>query len=175
MHILIKTITGKSCALDIAQSSSTDSLYSKVEELTGIPADEQKLISSQGKRLESGKCLIDYELSEESTLYLVIALDGGAKGKKKKKDVKKGKKKHKKKKVKLAILKYFKVEGSKVVLLRQPCKVCPAGTFVADHKDRLYCGRCHSAYMKVADTGKKGGAPADKGGKGQPAAKGKGK
>jgi small subunit ribosomal protein S27Ae len=174
MHILVKTVTGKTCALNVLPNASISMINEQVQMVMGVPVEEQKLISSQGKRLESGKMLIDYEISEESTVYLVINLDGGAKGKKKKKDVKKGKKKHKKKKVKLAILKYFKVEGTKVVLLRQPCKVCPAGTFVADHKDRLYCGRCHSAYMKVADTGKKGGAPADKG-KGQPAAKGKGK
>jgi small subunit ribosomal protein S27Ae len=174
MHIFIKTLSGRTNEIQVENNSSVNSLKSQIETVVGVPCDEQKLISQNGKKLENGKCLIDYEVSDNSYIYLVVALEGGAKGKKKKKDVKKGKKKHKKKKVKLAILKYFKVEGTKVVLLRQPCKVCPAGTFVADHKDRLYCGRCHSAYMKVADTGKKG-APADKGGKAQPAAKGKGK
>jgi small subunit ribosomal protein S27Ae len=104
-------------------------------------------------------------------MYLVVELEGGAKGKKKKKDVKKGKKKHKKRKVKLAILKYYKVEDGKIVRLRQLCKYCPPGTFIAEHPDRLYCGRCHTAYMKVGEA-KKGGA-AEKGGKQAAKAKGK--
>lgn len=120
----------------------------------GVPSDEQKLICN-GKKLEAGKMVIDYEITDNSNVYLVVELEGGAKGKKKKKDVKKGKKKHKKKKVKLAILKYYRVEGGKVVRLRQMCKVCPPGTFLAEHPDRLYCGRCHTSYVKVADTGKK--------------------
>ena len=108
------------------------------------------------------------KIEENSTLALVVALEGGAKGKKKKKDTKKGKNKHHKKKVKLAVLNYYKVEDDKVVRLKQMCKVCPPGTFIAEHEDRLYCGRCHTVYTKVND------APA-KGGKGDKKAKGKGK
>jgi small subunit ribosomal protein S27Ae len=145
----------------------------QIESVMGVPSLEQKLIFN-GKRLESGKSLFDYEISENSNIYLVIDLEGGAKGKKKKKDTKKGKKKHKKRKVKLAILKYYKVEGDKVVRLRQMCKVCPAGTFLAEHADRLHCGRCNTGYVKVGgDTGKKGGAGA--GAKEQAAAKKGGK
>ena len=44
------------------------------------------------------------------------------------------------------------------------CKVCPAGTFIAEHPDRLYCGRCHTAYTKTVDA-KKGGKADAKGGK----------
>jgi len=133
----------------------------------GVPSDEQKLIFN-GKKLQSGKFVLDYEITDYSNLYMIVELEGGAKGKKKKKDVKKGKKPHKKKKVKLAILKYYRVEDGKVTRLRQMCKVCPPGTFIAEHADRLYCGRCHTAYLKVADTKKAGGkseAPKGKGGK----------
>ncbi len=86
------------------------------------------------------------------------------KEKKKKKEVKKTKKKHVHKKVKLAILKYYKVEGDKVIRLKQMCKVCPPGTFLAEHADRLYCGRCRTAYTKVVDNKGKGGK-GEKGGK----------
>ena len=128
----------------------------------GIPSEEQKLLLN-GKLLTA-----ESKIEENSTLALVVALEGGAKGKKKKKDTKKGKKKHHKKKVKLAVLNYYKVEDDKVVRLKQMCKVCPPGTFIAEHEDRLYCGRCHTVYTKVND------APA-KGGKGDKKAKGKGK
>jgi small subunit ribosomal protein S27Ae len=154
MHILIQTLTGRTCNLNV-EANSVDSLYSQVELTMGVPKEEQKLIFN-GKRLVSGKSLSDYMIEDEANVYLVVGLDGG-KGKKKKKDMKKGsKKKHKKRKVKLAILKYYKVEGDKVVRTRQMCKVCPPGTFLAEHSDRLYCGRCHTSYGKLAD--KKGGA-----------------
>jgi small subunit ribosomal protein S27Ae len=168
MHIFVKTLTGRTCSVNIENNKLVEEVQSQLESLMGVPSEEQKLIYN-GKRLESGKFLIDYEIEENSNVFLVVDLEGGAKGKKKKKDVKKGKKSHKKRKVKLAILKYYKVEDGKVVRLRQMCKVCAPGTFIAEHSDRLYCGRCHTAYTKVADT-KKGGADKQK-----VAAKGKGK
>jgi small subunit ribosomal protein S27Ae len=161
MYILVKTLTGKTCSLNFEKTASIDNVYSQVERAMGVPTEEQNLIFN-GKSLESGKFLLDYQMGEEENVYLVISLDGGAKGKKKKKDVKKGKKSHKKRKVKLAILKYYRVEDGKVIRLKQMCKVCPAGTFIAEHADRLYCGRCHAGYAKIAD--KKGGkADAGKG------------
>ena len=163
MHIHIKTLTGKTCSLNVEQTSSIDSLYTQVERMMGVPSEEQNLIFN-GKSLKNGKLISDYQMGEEENIYLVISLDGGAKGKKKKKDVKKTKKSHKKRKVKLAILKYYRVEDGKVIRLKQMCKVCPAGTFIAEHADRLYCGRCHAGYAKIAE--KKGGkADAGKGGK----------
>ena len=68
-------------------------------------------------------------------------------------------------------MKYYKVEGDKVVRLKQMCKVCPPGTFIAEHADRLYCGRCKVAYTKVADKAEKKG----KGGGEKAAKKEKGK
>ena len=82
---------------------------------------------------------------------LIISLEGGAKGKKKKAATKKVKKKHVHKKEKLRILKCYKVDGEKVVRLRRMCEVCPPGTFLAEHADRLYCGRCRSTYTKLVD------------------------
>ena len=158
MHILVQSITGASCEITDAQTLSE--IQSQIESQMGIPSEEQKLLLN-GKLLTS-----ESKIEDNSTISLVVALEGGAKGKKKKKDTKKGKKKHHKKKVKLAVLNYYKVEDDKVVRLKQMCKVCPPGTFIAEHEDRLYCGRCHTVYTKVND------APA-KGGKGDKKAKGK--
>ncbi len=77
-----------------------------------------------------------------------------AKGKKKKQAQKKSKKKHVHKKVNLRILNCYKVDGEKVVRLRRMCEVCPPGTFLAEHDDRLYCGRCRSTYAKLVDKAK---------------------
>ena len=160
MYILVPSITFACC--EITNANTLSQIQSQIESQMGVPSSEQKLLLN-GKLLTS-----ESPIEDNSTISLVVALEGGAKGKKKKKDTKKGKKKHHKKKVKLAVLNYYKVEDDKVVRLKQMCKVCPPGTFIAEHEDRLYCGRCHTVYTKVND------APA-KGGKGDKKAKGEGK
>ena len=160
MYILVQSITGACC--EITNANTLSEIQSQIESQMGVPSSEQKLLLN-GKLLTS-----ESPIEDNSTISLVVALEGGAKGKKKKKDTKKGKKKHHKKKVKLAVLNYYKVEDDKVVRLKQMCKVCPPGTFIAEHEDRLYCGRCHTVYTKVNDA-------AAKGGKGDKKAKGKGK
>jgi small subunit ribosomal protein S27Ae len=169
MHILVKTLTGKALSFNVQQNDKVSSLKAQIQETTGIPSEEQSLILNN-QNLADEFSFETLPSESESTVYLVVSLEGGAKGKKKKKDVKKTKKPHKKRKVKLAVLKYYKVEGDKVVKLKQMCKVCPPGTFIAEHVDRLYCGRCHATYAKAAEA-KKGGA--QKGG--EKAAAGKGK
>jgi len=52
--------------------------------------------------------------------------------------------------VKLAVLKYYKVDGNgKITRLRRVCPdaSCGAGTFMASHFDRQYCGKCGLTYM----------------------------
>ena len=53
-----------------------------------------------------------------------------------------GKKPHKNK---LTSKKYahYKIDGEKATRLKKHCPRCGAGVFLADHKTRLYCGKCH--------------------------------
>merc|ERR1712032_1777882 len=156
MHIFVKTLTGKSLSLNVEPTSEISEINNQIETLMGVPSEEQILISN-GERLTGN--LIDSGLTEESQIYMVVDIEGGKK-KKKKKVVAKKKKRHVHKKVKLAVLKYYKVDGDKVVRLKQQTNY---GTFLADHANRLYCGRTHVTYVKAAQEK----PAAAKGGKGK--------
>lgn len=64
--------------------------------------------------------------------------------------VQKGKKKRKPRKSSERWKKY-KISGEKVERQAKFCPRCGAGVFLADMKDRLFCGRCHYTEFKGKD------------------------
>merc|ERR1711971_1001866 len=114
MQILVKALSGTR-AIELEQNACVELLKQRIEELEGIPATEQRLVAATSL-LVDGKTLAEFGVEDLSVIELSLALEGGRKKKKKKTYTKP-------KKVKLAVLKYYKVDPRthKIERLKREC------------------------------------------------------
>mmetsp|Transcript_17441 Transcript_17441/g.28785 ORF Transcript_17441/g.28785 Transcript_17441/m.28785 type:complete len:155 (+) Transcript_17441:71-535(+) len=153
MRLFVRDVVGQTLSLQVEGQDTVEQLKGQICELQGLPVDEQKLIFA-GRTLDSAESLVAAGLDDESTIFVSLGLEGGGKKRKKKTYTKPKKIKHKRKKVKLAVLKFYKVDSNdKVTRLRRECphETCGPGVFMAMHFNRYYCGRCHLTYLIKKD------------------------
>uniref|UniRef100_A0A0K0EHJ8 40S ribosomal protein S27a n=1 Tax=Strongyloides stercoralis TaxID=6248 RepID=A0A0K0EHJ8_STRER len=150
MQIFVNALSNRTVTYNVESSETIGAIKARIQEIESIPSTEQSLYYG-GKPLDNECTLADYAIGNLSTIHLNLELLGGGKKRKKKVYTTPKKIKHKHKKVKLAVLKYYKVDDSgKITRNRVECNSasCGGGVFMADHGNRHYCGKCHNTLVQ---------------------------
>ena len=75
-QIVVKCLSGKVYELTVHPSFTIDTVKTKIYESKGIPPDQQRLIF-EGKQMEDGRTLSDYNVQKGANIHLILRLCGG--------------------------------------------------------------------------------------------------
>jgi len=77
MQLFINTVIGKIIIVEVEPSDSIQIIKIKIQEKEGIEITNQRLIFA-GRQLADEKTVQDYKIQTDSTIHLVLRLNGGA-------------------------------------------------------------------------------------------------
>jgi hypothetical protein len=75
MEIFVKNIIGRIIVLEVESTDTIEEIKNKILDKEGIPPAQQMLLFAS-KPLENNKTLNDYNISKESTLTIIVKLQG---------------------------------------------------------------------------------------------------
>ena len=73
IQIFVRTLTGRTMSVEVNPDDTIESLKEKLYDEEGIPVEQIRLIFG-GKQLENHRTFRDYNISNESTIHLVLRL-----------------------------------------------------------------------------------------------------
>ena len=76
MPITVTFMTGKVIPVKTHPYETVEELKFRIQDLEGIPIDQQRLIH-QGKQLEDGRALSNYNIGRDTDLHMCLRLRGG--------------------------------------------------------------------------------------------------
>ncbi|PRP75744.1 hypothetical protein PROFUN_09168 [Planoprotostelium fungivorum] len=74
-ELLVKTLSGKTTTMRVTSTDRVHNIKTKLEEMEGIPWDQQRLIFCT---MGDDRLVFSYDITEGSIFHLVIALRGGS-------------------------------------------------------------------------------------------------
>ena len=140
MQFFVRTITGATLTVTMEATESVADLKARISADQGCPVEEMRLLCGLSQ-LEDEQTLSEAGVEAESCVTVTLRLAGGKKKKKKRVYSTPKRIPHKHVLQKMRVLEYFSVDSNGKITKNKQESTEYAGCYLADHKDRMHCGR----------------------------------